>query len=308
MANKAVFLDRDHTIMEDPGYLSDAAGVKLLPGVELALKSLAQGGYRLVVVTNQSGIARGLLTEQTLEKIHQELARQLEQKGARLDAIYYCPYHPEGTIEPYAAESDLRKPKPGMLLKAAAEMDLDLAACWMVGDSGRDIEAGQRAGCRTVRLRAGVEHPGEAADEDVLADYSARNLVDAARIILHEADCDLPAAAPGGHAGAGAQFPAGSPAAPGAPVAAEACTSAPAPSEAPAEAGHPAGRTDPGGAEEFRPGKFLASLLQMLAALALLIGFVAMLHGQVGYALYWTMVAAVLQGMVVTAWLAQRGK
>ena len=154
MAGKAVFLDRDNTVIEDPGYISDPQVVKLLPGVELAIKSLAQAGYKVVVVTNQSGVARGLLTEEMLERIHTELRRQLGQHGAHLDGVYYCPFHPEGTVEQYAKDSDLRKPKPGMLLKAAQELDIDVSASWMVGDSARDIEAGQRAGCRTVRVRA----------------------------------------------------------------------------------------------------------------------------------------------------------
>ena len=187
MAGKAVFLDRDNTVIEDPGYISDPKVVKLLPGVELAIKSLSQCGYKLVVVTNQSGIARGLLTEQTLEKIHAELRRQLSERGAHLDAIYYCPFHPEGTIEEYAKESDLRKPQPGMLQLGAKELDIDLSQSWMVGDSARDIEAGQRAGCKTIRVRSRADHhatPGLENDEDVQADYTVRNLVDAARVIL----------------------------------------------------------------------------------------------------------------------------
>lgn len=187
MANKAVFLDRDNTLIADPGYLSDPAAVKLLPGVESALRSLARAGYKLVVVTNQSAVARGLVTEATLEKIHAELRRQLAERQVHLDAIYYCPYHPEGTIEGYAIDSDLRKPKPGMLLQAAKELDLDLAGSWMVGDSPRDVGAGQRAGCRTVRVRL----PAHAAtadeeDEDAQADFTVRNLVDAAKIVLRE--------------------------------------------------------------------------------------------------------------------------
>jgi D,D-heptose 1,7-bisphosphate phosphatase len=278
MANKAVFLDRDHTIMEDPGYLSDPSAVKLLPGVELALRSLAQAGYKLVVVTNQSGVARGLLTEHALEGIHEELKRQLGQKGASLDGIYYCPYHPEGTVEAYAIDSDLRKPKPGMLLKAAADLDIDLSASWMVGDSARDVEAGQRAGCRTVRLRATAEQHGEQADEDVQADYNARNLVDAARLILRGV---APAAvlAPAAQAGEDAS---------GAPPAA------------------PASHSPPG--EEFSLRKFIAALLQMLAAMALLIGLGTMLYHQMAYALYWTMFAMVLQAMTVTAILGQRDR
>jgi len=187
MAGKAVFLDRDNTLIEDPGYISDPKVVTLLPGVELALKSLAQCGYKLVVVTNQSGIARGLITEQTLEKIHAELRRQLSERGAHLDGIYYCPFHPEGTIEEFAKQSDLRKPQPGMLQLAAKELDIDLSQSWMVGDSARDIEAGQRAGCKTIRVRSRPDRhatPGLENDEDVQADCTVRNLVDAARVIL----------------------------------------------------------------------------------------------------------------------------
>jgi D-glycero-D-manno-heptose 1,7-bisphosphate phosphatase len=199
MAGKAVFLDRDNTVIEDPGYISDPKVVKLLPGVELALKSLNQCGYKLVVVTNQSGIARGLLTEQTLEMIHSELRRQLSERGAHLDGIYYCPFHPEGTIEQYAKESELRKPQPGMLLLAAKELDIDLSQSWMVGDSARDIEAGQRAGCKTIRVRARADQhstPGLIDDEDVQADYTVRNLVDAARVILRTPRQAAPAPPP----------------------------------------------------------------------------------------------------------------
>jgi len=188
--NKAVFMDRDNTIIEDPGYISDSDAVKLLPGVELAIKSLAQAGFMNVVCTNQSGVARGMLTEDDLENIHAEVRRQLADKGAHLDAIYYCPFHPQGTIDRYACESDLRKPKPGMLLQGEKEFDLDLSQCWMVGDSARDIEAGQRAGCRTIRVRvAGEISPTAQRDDDaVQADFTVRNLVEAARIIVRETD------------------------------------------------------------------------------------------------------------------------
>ncbi len=189
MSHRAVFLDRDHTIIEDPGYINDPSKVHLLPGVGTALKMLAGAGYTLVVVTNQSGIARGLLTEETLAKIHDELQRQLTEHGVKLDAFYYCPFHPQGVVERYTMDSDCRKPKPGMLLRAAAEMGIDLARSWMVGDSPRDIEAGQRAGCRTIRLRlAEGDEPqiGEASDEDVQADFTVRNLVEAAKIIVRE--------------------------------------------------------------------------------------------------------------------------
>jgi len=186
--SKAVFMDRDNTIIDDPGYISDPELVKLLPGVELAIKSLAQAGFKNIVCTNQSGIARGMLTEEDLDKIHAELRRQLAEKGAHLDAIYYCPFHPQGTVEEYARESDLRKPKPGMLVNAAEERGLDLSQPWMVGDSARDIEAGQRAGCRTIRVRTGGETSQSAQGSEAQADYTVRNLVEAARIIVRETD------------------------------------------------------------------------------------------------------------------------
>ena len=192
MAEQCVFFDRDRTIIEDPGYLTDPDAVKLLPGVDLAMRSLADEGFKLVIVTNQSAVARGMITEEGLEKIHEELRRQLAEKGAKLDGIYYCPHHPEGTVEEYARDSVDRKPQPGMLLRAAKELNLDLPGSWMVGDSPRDVEAGQRAGCRTIRVRSTAEEGGEAAhmdaggDEDAQADFTVRNLVDAARVIVRE--------------------------------------------------------------------------------------------------------------------------
>lgn len=186
MANRCVFLDRDNTIMEDPGYLTDPDAVKLLPGADLALGRLAATGYKLVVVTNQSAVARGQLTEEGLERIHDELRRQLGQRGVALDSIYYCPYHPEATVEAYARDSQDCKPNPGMLLRAASELKLDLVNSWMIGDSPRDIEAGQRAGCRTIRVRIKADEEAK-QDEDTQADYTVRNLVDAARVILREA-------------------------------------------------------------------------------------------------------------------------
>jgi D-glycero-D-manno-heptose 1,7-bisphosphate phosphatase len=192
----AVFLDRDRTLIEDPGYLSDPSAVKLLPAVETALRSLAGAGFKLVVVTNQSAIARGLLTVEGLETLHDELTRQLSQRGVRLDGIYYCPFHPEGTVEAYARESEDRKPRPGMLLRAAKDLEIDLASSWMVGDSPRDVEAGQRAGCRTVRVRTQPE-AGPEQDEDVQADFTVRNLLEAAHVILRESGLAGTEARPG---------------------------------------------------------------------------------------------------------------
>jgi len=150
MPNKAVFLDRDDTLIEDPGYISSPEQVKLLSGVPKALIELRSMGYKLVVVTNQSAVARGIVTEKVLSEIHDRLKALLAEQNASLDAIYYCPYHPEGAIPRYRRQSDCRKPNPGMLLKAADEMDIDLAQSWVIGNSDSDVEAGLRAGCRTI--------------------------------------------------------------------------------------------------------------------------------------------------------------
>jgi len=300
MASKAVFVDRDKTLMEDAGYISDPQAVKLLPGVELAIKSLHRAGYKVVVVTNQSGIARGMLTEEALEEVHAELRRQLGEKGVHLDGIYYCPYHPEGTVERYAKDSELRKPKPGMLLQAAEEMDIDLAGSWMVGDSGRDIEAGQRAGCRTIRVRvrrpAGEEHSEAAQGESVQADHTVRNLVDAARIILRQ----------------GARRPA-------ARGAAEEVSADAAAAEQPAETmddskvrqeilRHVRQLVVSRQAEEFSFTKLLGGVVQMLALLALMLAFWRMLQGpeQLQAAILWGIIALVLQTMALTFFMIQR--
>ena len=182
MPGRCVFLDRDNTLIADPGYISSPEQVHLMPGVGDALRNLRRGGFKLVLVTNQSGIARGLLSVADLERIHAELRRQLQEQGASLDAIYYCPFHPEGTVAPFGRESIDRKPSPGMVVQAAVELDLDLGASWLVGDSGRDIEAGRRGGCKTVLLAAAGKQGGE--ENDCPPDYLAGNMMEAAGIIL----------------------------------------------------------------------------------------------------------------------------
>lgn len=156
MKSPAIFLDRDGTLIADVGYVRHPDDVQLLPGASDALKRFRDLGYRLVVVSNQSGIARGLFTDGNLQEVHQRLEQQLAGDGIRLDAAYYCPYlpGPEAVVETYRRDSELRKPRPGMLLKAAQEHDIDLSRSWMIGDSPRDVEAGRRAGCRTILLAA----------------------------------------------------------------------------------------------------------------------------------------------------------
>ena len=312
MSQPAVFLDRDHTLIEDTGYLNDPAGVKLLPGVELALKSLAQAGYRTVVVTNQSGVARGMVTEEMIAKIHVEMCRQLEAHGAKLDAIYYCPYHPDGTIEEYARESEMRKPWPGMLLQAAKDLDINLLESWMVGDRPRDVEAGQRAGCRTIRIRFGTAPiPGEAQDEDIQADFTVRNLVEAARIILRESVALRP---PHGESGQPAGLP---------PPAVAATSQTPSPAIQPS--GDADGLSDrqirlevlryirqlaraEDHHEEFSLSKLIGGVVQVLAILALIIALWRMATDALGQAQLWATLGVALQAMALTFFTMHRGR
>jgi D-glycero-D-manno-heptose 1,7-bisphosphate phosphatase len=181
MNQAAVFLDRDNTIIDDPGYVADPNQVQLLSGAAEAIRRLNEAGYRVVVVTNQSGIARGLLTEDQLQDIHLQLKTLLEEQDARLDGIYYCPYleGPEAIVPEYRRSSRLRKPAPGMLEQAAQELHLDLDYSWMIGDSLSDVQAGRAAGCRTILLGESKE-----VEDSDRPDHVARNLVAAADIIL----------------------------------------------------------------------------------------------------------------------------
>jgi len=180
MANKAIFLDRDDTLIEDPGYINRPEQVKLLDGVDKALIEFRAMGYKLIVVSNQSGVARGIISEKALDEIHDRLKQMLAEKGAPLDRIYYCPYHPDGVIEKYRKESDWRKPGPGMLLAAAGEMDIDLKQSWMIGNSNRDIEAGSRAGCKTILIN---HHSEQRKLGEPNPDYRAVNIKEAVNII-----------------------------------------------------------------------------------------------------------------------------
>jgi len=182
MSNKAIFLDRDDTLIEDPGYISSAEQVKLLDGAAGALIELGDMGYKLIVVSNQSAVARGIVTEKALGQIHNRLKELLSQEGAFLDRIYYCPYHPEGSVAKYRKDSDLRKPNPGMLLAAAEEMDIDLGRSWMIGNSGSDVEAGLRAGCKTILIE-NCSHTSKPWPGEPKPDHKAVNMKEAVNII-----------------------------------------------------------------------------------------------------------------------------
>jgi D-glycero-D-manno-heptose 1,7-bisphosphate phosphatase len=149
-----VFLDRDGVLIRDVDHLTAASQIEILRGVPEALRRLRDAGWTIVVVTNQSVVARGLVTEEELRGIHWILEAQLRGLGASLDAVYYCPHHPQGAVARYRVMCDCRKPEPGLLLQAAADLGIDLAASVMVGDAASDMKAGRRAGCRTILIRA----------------------------------------------------------------------------------------------------------------------------------------------------------
>ncbi len=190
MGNRAVFLDRDGTLIEHYDYLTDPKQVQLLTRSVSALRLLKEHGFLLVVVTNQSGVARGMLTEKKLGQIHDHLQSLLSNEGVFLDKIYYCPYHPEAVVDKYRQDSDLRKPKPGMLQLAGRELDIDISQSWVVGDDDRDIEAGRAAGCHTIMLEArgsNLVRKGQSKP-----DFYAVNLQEAANLIIRYGDKDLP--------------------------------------------------------------------------------------------------------------------
>jgi D-glycero-D-manno-heptose 1,7-bisphosphate phosphatase len=173
--NKAAFLDRDGVINQkaqtEDEYVTCWEEMKILPGVAEGISLLNKGGFRVIVVSNQRGVAKGLITAAELDSIHQRMCEELAHAGAIIDGVYYCPHE----LQPPCA---CRKPRPGMLLEAARAHDLDLTISWMIGDSDKDVEAGRKAGCRTVRLLRSNEAWNGAAD------LVARSLLDATRKII----------------------------------------------------------------------------------------------------------------------------
>lgn len=175
MRRPAVFLDRDGTLNVEVNYLHRITDLELIPGAAQAIRRLNGAGYLVVVVTNQAGIARGFFDAAAVHQLHAHLAAVLASHGARVDAFYFCPHHPE-----FTAACACRKPEPGMLLRAADEHAIDLSRSWLVGDTIGDLGAGDAAGCRTVLVRTGYGArtaaqltPGIPAPEAVVADIGA---------------------------------------------------------------------------------------------------------------------------------------
>ena len=180
-----LFLDRDGTINEEVDYLSSPNELRLIHGAAEAVKEANQLGLKVFIITNQSGIARGMLSESDLAEIHKKLIQLLDNEQAHIDAIYYCPHHPELGNPPYRMDCDCRKPNIGMLTKAAKDFDIDLRKSFVVGDRIIDVQTGNNAGASSILVLTGYgkEERQFLHDNHVHVDYIAKDLHDAMQYI-----------------------------------------------------------------------------------------------------------------------------
>jgi D-glycero-D-manno-heptose 1,7-bisphosphate phosphatase len=176
----AVFIDRDGTINVDYGYINDPEKVELIPKAANAIKLLNEKGFLVIVISNQAGIARQIMTEDELQLVNKRLMKKLLLKGAIIDQIYYCPHHPEIGLYPYRRNCSCRKPEPGMILRAQRDFNIDLSRSFVVGDKVSDVELGKRAGVRSILVLTGKTQNGDGSDSD----HVAKDLFDAVKWIL----------------------------------------------------------------------------------------------------------------------------
>jgi D-glycero-D-manno-heptose 1,7-bisphosphate phosphatase len=187
MKNRAIFIDRDGTLNEDVGYITEISQFRLFDFAAESIKLINDAGWYAVIITNQAGIARGDYTEEFLVQIHAQMETSLLRRGARLDAIYYCPHHPDFGVPPYRQDCNCRKPKPGLIEKAAKDHSLDLRECYVIGDRSRDVETGYAVGARSVMVMTGYgreEYSNQHATWTRQPDYVCENVLDAVRWIL----------------------------------------------------------------------------------------------------------------------------
>jgi D-glycero-D-manno-heptose 1,7-bisphosphate phosphatase len=193
--NRAVFLDRDGTINEEVGYLKSLDMLKVIPGAGTAIRRLNAAGFKVVIITNQSGVARGYFPESLVHEAHALLTAALRKDGATIDGIYYCPHHPTEGNSMHTVQCDCRKPATGLIDRAARDLDIDLKQSFMVGDKWSDVELGHRAGARSILVRSGFA-PDDAGNkrsahvED--PDFTAHDLAEAADWILEQMGQDRP--------------------------------------------------------------------------------------------------------------------
>lgn len=191
MSRRTVFVDKDGTLIEDVPYNVDPARIVLQPGAATGLRRLQRAGYLLVVVSNQSGVARGYFEEVALAVVEQRIRAMLHAEGVDLDGFYYCPHHPGGAVPAFSVHCLCRKPMPGMLHRAATDLEIDLRRSWLIGDILHDIEAGRSAGCRTVLLDNGHETEWHLSAMRTPHEV-APNIAIAAERILASADAVVP--------------------------------------------------------------------------------------------------------------------
>ncbi|HEY7120079.1 MAG TPA: HAD family hydrolase [Tepidisphaeraceae bacterium] len=200
MKRPAVFFDRDNTLIVSDGYLGDPAKVALVNGAAEAIAQARRLGYAVVVFSNQSGVARGMFSEEDVQAVNARMSELLlaENAGAVIDRHEFCPFHPAGTIDVYARESDRRKPKPGMIYSATEKLALDLARSWVIGDAGRDVEAGKATGCRTILFTDASLSKSPAAEDRprVEPDFTAGTLAEAVAFIERNPEPPAAVAAP----------------------------------------------------------------------------------------------------------------
>jgi len=186
----AAFLDRDGTLIEEVGYLYRLERVDLYPWTIDAIRALNRAGVRVVLVSNQSGVARGFFTEQVVDDVHRHMAKLLEAGGARIDAYYYCPHHPDGKVTEYAIACECRKPNPGLVERAVREFGIDPACSFVVGDRWLDVALARRVNARGVLVRTGYGATEERKPPaGMRADAVADNLAGAVGWILKNQAC-----------------------------------------------------------------------------------------------------------------------
>jgi D-glycero-D-manno-heptose 1,7-bisphosphate phosphatase len=187
MSPRAIFLDRDGTLNEDVGFVTDVRALRLFPWAADAVRLINRAGFHAIVLTNQSGIARGYLTEADVAEIHAQLCRDLHAQGARLDAIYYCPHHPEATVAAYRQDCRCRKPLPGLVEAAAREFGLDVTRSYFVGDKYLDVELAHAVGARGILVLTGYGRAEYEASRHLgrrPPDHVAPTVLEAVRWIL----------------------------------------------------------------------------------------------------------------------------
>jgi len=180
---KAVFLDKDGTLIKNVSYNADPALIQFVPYAFEALQILKQYEFLFVIITNQPGIAFAYFTEIELNKVREHIKEKLQQQGIDIIGFYYCPHHRSGILHSYAIDCNCRKPAPGLFFKAASDMNIDLSQSWMIGDILNDVEAGNKAGCKTILINNGNETEW-LLNESRTPDYTVKNLKEAAEIII----------------------------------------------------------------------------------------------------------------------------